>query len=516
MKKFFLLIAVTFLLFDTLFAQNICVDAMVTMAVPEGQSGVYFENSKWLNGTTIRVKFLGGESIVKSRIQDAVRTWEQYGNIKFQFVTSGDSDIRIAFNRQKGAYSLLGTQALSASQSVETMNFGWFNSTTSADEIRRTTLHEFGHALGLLHEHQSPLSPIKWNYPVAYAFYMQMLGWTKQGVDNNIFIRYSVAQTNKTFDPNSIMIYPIPGNLTLDGYSVSLNWDLSANDKKLIAELYPFPPTSTPTTAVTTTSGKSVKFSEVNIQHNIMRGGDKGMIITSKFSAYNMAGEGIKLISKFYTNNSSLLTSRYPAFQGPYSELSVWENLTVQLNTEHGERNFFVPYKAINVEYGLHNLKVGLEVVDKNNRPLANSGNYLFTYQNGPSCDEQINIIVGPGSDKLTIEPQLTLNYAKGIPSKFSIYLTYKDGTPVLANSNSGFKAPDGRLVVSTDISACCDQTFFNDGSIKGKYSLELPYSEFPYRKGITSYNMYVQIEDASGEKYYLCNSYNFPFTVTM
>jgi hypothetical protein len=42
-------------------------------------------------------------------------------------------------------------------QNIPTTNFGWFNSSTDLREIRRTTLHEFGHVLGCIHEHQALL-----------------------------------------------------------------------------------------------------------------------------------------------------------------------------------------------------------------------------------------------------------------------------------------------------------------------------------------------------------------------
>jgi len=40
------------------------------------------------------------------------------------------------------------------------MNLGWISgeSDVISDEERGVILHEFGHTLGLLHEHQSPLS----------------------------------------------------------------------------------------------------------------------------------------------------------------------------------------------------------------------------------------------------------------------------------------------------------------------------------------------------------------------
>jgi hypothetical protein len=58
-------------------------------------------------------------------------------------------------------------------------------------------LHEFGHALGLIHEHQNPVGGIQWNKPAVYAD----LGgppnfWGKATVDNNMFATYAKDQIN--------------------------------------------------------------------------------------------------------------------------------------------------------------------------------------------------------------------------------------------------------------------------------------------------------------------------------
>ncbi len=52
---------------------------------------------------------------------------------------------------------MFGKEALRAGKSEPTMNLGWVtNEASTSDKERGTILHEFGHALGLLHEHQSP------------------------------------------------------------------------------------------------------------------------------------------------------------------------------------------------------------------------------------------------------------------------------------------------------------------------------------------------------------------------
>jgi len=105
-----------------------------------------------------------------------------------------------------GSWSYVGTGAKNIAQDQPTMNFGWFNDQTADTEFSRTVIHEFGHALGCIHEQASPVANIPWNKPVVYAYYLKNDNWDQQMVDSNVFAVASQATTIETaFDRTSIM-----------------------------------------------------------------------------------------------------------------------------------------------------------------------------------------------------------------------------------------------------------------------------------------------------------------------
>jgi hypothetical protein len=123
------------------------------------------------------------------------------------------------------------------------MNFGWLDTTFSdKDDYNRVVLHEFGHALGAIHEHQNPSVDIPWDKQKVYNYYMgPPNNWTKEQVDNNIFEKYSTTKTQYSqFDRESIMLYSIPNSLTIGDYEVKSNKILSNMDKNYIQTIYPF------------------------------------------------------------------------------------------------------------------------------------------------------------------------------------------------------------------------------------------------------------------------------------
>ena len=121
------------------------------------------------------------------------------------------------------------------------MNFGWLDENTPDEEWRRVVVHEFGHALGCAHEHQSPNEKLEWNKEAVYAYFSgPPNNWNKQTIDKNILKKYSPDGVSASlFDPDSIMLYMFPPELFTDCKGTNNNTDLSDKDKAYIAQMYP-------------------------------------------------------------------------------------------------------------------------------------------------------------------------------------------------------------------------------------------------------------------------------------
>ena len=207
-----------------------------------GRTRAAFEILKlWENGRTLRCKFIDGLPGVQAKVAAIAKEWEDHANLKLEFVASGAAQIRIGFGEKGFSWSTMGTDALTVPAAEATMNYGWLEPGTDLREYQRVVRHEFGHALGMIHEHQNPAASgqIPWDKPKVYAYYAQQ-GWSKADVDFNIFQAYAEDATNHSaFDPTSIMQYAVPDSLTVGSFAIGWNAACSPTDIEYMKKQYP-------------------------------------------------------------------------------------------------------------------------------------------------------------------------------------------------------------------------------------------------------------------------------------
>lgn len=233
-------------------------DGPTTGPLPSGMVRAAFYTSKlWKKGSEITISFVGDPSKIKisesvdstvdpleSQVENmdfkeaikkiVIDRIQPLVNLKFVFVpdNSNTALVRIDFDPNKGSWSLLGTDCMH-SKDVPTMNFAWFDV--------GTVLHEFGHALGMIHEHQTPRNnKIHWDKDKVYAWAQKTQGWNKDETDTNILNAYDIDHINGSdFDPLSVMLYFFPGSLTTDNKGTQQNLRFSATDVLWISKMYP-------------------------------------------------------------------------------------------------------------------------------------------------------------------------------------------------------------------------------------------------------------------------------------
>jgi serralysin len=203
----------------------------------------------WGKGNRLTISFLEGDPALHRRVADIAERWitETAANIQFEFWIGATRDpryanLRIAFRPEKGSQSVVGKLALDVGRDEATMNLGWMSLDLADAQSNAVVLHEFGHALGLIHEHLSPVQPIDWNKENVVADLRQTQGWDDATIEANMFAQYDPNGIFATdVDPLSIMMYPIPARWTNNGFSTGFNTSLTDKDRSLIVAAYGTP-----------------------------------------------------------------------------------------------------------------------------------------------------------------------------------------------------------------------------------------------------------------------------------
>lgn len=249
---------------------------------------------RWVPGQIVRVAFNGGNQDLYQKISTVTSRWitETGANIRFSFKNSAGNyrtwtpddaeyaaEIRIAFytDARGGNWSHVGTDSVNANlvggtPGQASMNLGGFDRELPFG-WQSIVLHEFGHALGFEHEHQSPAGGCDFRFdddpgytPTTNAqgwyapdpsgrrpgLYTYLGGyanrWPREKVDTNLkVLPASSAYLMGDFDRTSIMKYQFPAFFFRTGesspcYTSIDNQQLSSGDILGARRAYPSDP----------------------------------------------------------------------------------------------------------------------------------------------------------------------------------------------------------------------------------------------------------------------------------
>jgi hypothetical protein len=162
---------------------------------------IILEDRKWRTGRTLTVAFNGGTPERHAEIAHLASEWSSFANLHFDFgrdaATGGfrswssddttyKADVRVSFNNPNAYWSVTGTESLdpdTAAPGQPSMNLGDMDKEDSPMDWEGHVRHEFGHAIGLVHEHQSPFHVCDWRWNDDVGYVKTLNKYNEYGID---------------------------------------------------------------------------------------------------------------------------------------------------------------------------------------------------------------------------------------------------------------------------------------------------------------------------------------------
>ena len=232
-----------------------CTSSLPTEAATpdDGMEGLVAERSwLWPNGATLNVHFLDGTPAARRAVAEVAREWTEHANLTFAFFEPDDppptTHVLVTFDHHACSSALGTSSQMMIARGDVSMTLCHMDTRIGTDVFQRIVLHEFGHAIGMHHEHQSPNAKFDWDKPFVYQYYRDLAGWNQHDVDMWVFRQVNPSLVNASeYDPLSVMQYSFPPEFTKNRQGIEGSHQLSPTDKAFAAKVYPKGGTPKPT-----------------------------------------------------------------------------------------------------------------------------------------------------------------------------------------------------------------------------------------------------------------------------
>ena len=249
--------------------------------------------------------------------------------------------------------------------------------------------------------------------------------------------------------------------------------------------------TTTPTPRITTGSKPSATFKDIWIDSGVTEGGQNGMRVHVKFTAYGMKNLDAYLAIYFMDEDGNYLKDNNDKLKSSAGDVAVYKDLRpIYSPQNYDDYTVFMPYSELDLPNGNWNLTMDVKLIYQAGGLIQQLTTKVFNYKKGKTVTRNpasvsftvtrvwidYNVTEG-GRRGMRVHVNFEVTGLKDTDAMVIARVQKEDGS-YLKSSTGGFSNDAGELRLKYDIKPGFDTAVFKDAT------LFLPYSELSISRG--------------------------------
>jgi len=250
-------------------------------------------------------------------------------------------------------------------------------------------------------------------------------------------------------------------------------------------------------------TGKSATAEILRVDHNLFKGGRKGMNIHAKISVKGLKDRKASFLCYFHDENGNYLKDSDKKFNTTAGNVCCWQDVIPKYDDSLWESvALFMPYQQLHLTGDRNSLSMRITVQDESGTsPKAlvrsNSRSFNYTHPSAWATLDDVRTefdVVQNGKKGMRIRSRVGINGLKGKQAEVTAYFQFSSGTK-LKDFDQRYHTSDGYVCVADRVSPSYDASEWKD------FVLFIPYDQLHLAKGEHSCKYDIRIWDLSGAR---------------
>ncbi len=250
----------------------------------------------------------------------------------------------------------------------------------------------------------------------------------------------------------------------------------------------------------------SAVFKDIWIDYDVAEGGQDGMRIHVKFTAYGMKNLDSYLAIYMMDSNGDKLRDNNRKFNSTDGDVAVYRSMRPGFEpTNYDDLSVFMPYDELDLSDGNWDLRMDVDLIYKGGGLIQHLTFKDFNYKQGDDTNKKGNIsatvkrvwvdygVTEGGRKGMRIHVNFEVTGLKGIDSMITVKVK-KENDEFLTSRSAAFANDDGQLELSFTMKPGYPTTVYEDAT------MFLPYNEIILRRGVWNLKFDVDLNYENGE----------------